>query len=138
NNKDAVAALLHKIADENPSFVLALGDLTYCGAVRALWDKFDELAEPLVRSGIPVYSLPGNHEYLGEPPYNFTEGIETAGYIKDTHWSDEYFARFPNAAGKTWYSKKWKDIAIITLNSNFSHLNEAQVSAQTNWYRNEL
>src|SRR5579872_6034510 len=57
DNRNAVEVLMRKIADENPSFILILGDLTWDGGVHELWDSFDNLATPIYNNHIPVYAL---------------------------------------------------------------------------------
>ncbi len=122
NNKDAVRGLLKKIAEEDPSFVLVLGDFTFSGSSVNSWEDFDDLAKPIHIKGIPIFPLPGNHEYFG----NHKEGFH------------QYFSRFPQIQHKLWYLKKWKDIGIITLNANFNHLSQEQITKQNTWYRNQM
>lgn len=122
DNKKAVQVLLKKIADEDPSLVVILGDLTFPGSSSAAWQKFDKLAKPIHDKGIPVYPLPGNHEYFGD---------HAAGF-------EEYFSRFPNIENQLWYAKQWKDIAIITLNANFDHLSDEEIAEQNSWYYDKL
>ncbi|MFI5264449.1 MAG: metallophosphoesterase family protein [Candidatus Kapaibacterium sp.] len=122
DNKDAVRALLKKIADEDPSFVLILGDLTFPGSSIGSWHDLDELAKPIRDKNIPVFPLPGNHEYFGNHLVAF----------------EEYFARFPKIDHALWYSKRWKDIGIITLDANFSFLSKDQRDDQRSWYLSEM
>lgn len=122
DNKKAVKALLEKIAAENPSLVVILGDLTFPGSSTAAWQEFDKLAKPIHDKGIPVYPLPGNHEYFGD---------HAAGF-------EEYFSRFPNVENQLWYLKEWKDIAIITLNANFNQLSDDEIAKQNQWYYDKL
>ncbi len=122
NNKDAVRALLKKIAEENPSFVLVLGDFTFSGSSVNSWEDFDDLAKPIHKKSIPVFPLPGNHEYFGNPREGF----------------HQYFSRFPQIQHKLWYVKKWQDIGIVTLNANFNHLSKDQLTKQNEWYRLEM
>jgi hypothetical protein len=122
DNKNAVRALLRKIADENPSFVLILGDLTFPGSSRKSWQDLDDLSKPIRDKNIPIFPLPGNHEYFG----NHVEAF------------DEYFARFPNINRALWYSKRWRDIGIITLDANFGFLSNEQQNEQRTWYLSEM
>ena len=122
DNKNAVRALLKKIAEEDPSFVLILGDLTYPGSSHKSWEDLDELAKPIHDKGIPVFPLPGNHEYIGNHVTAF----------------GEYFSRFPQINNQLWYSKKWKDIGIITLDANFDHLSKDAIREERSWYLSEM
>jgi len=137
NNRNAVAALLKKIADENPSFVLILGDLTWDGGVHGLWQTFDTLMLPVYEKHIPVYALSGNHEYFGDEHATLADRFER-GYKTNTDWLEEYFSRFPVLHEKLWYSTTWKDIGIIALNSNFTYLSKAEIKNEMRWYTNEL
>ena len=57
--------LLPEVARTNPAFVVMLGDLVSWGASAAEWDDFDEHTDALRRMGIPVFAVPGNHDYFG-------------------------------------------------------------------------
>ena len=122
NNRAAVKALFQKIAGESPAFLLILGDLTYSGGSKSKWEDFDALARPVHDAGIPVYPLPGNHEYFGD----------------EDVFLEEYFSRFPITHGSLWYSVRWKDVGMITLNSNFDKLESKQVVEQGKWYLSEM
>ncbi len=122
DNKNAVRALLKKISEEDPSFVLVLGDFTFPGSSLNSWQDFDDLAKPIRTKGIPIFPLPGNHEYFGNHNVAFTQ----------------YFSRFPQIKEQLWYSKKWKDIGIITLNSNFSNLSKDDITDERKWYLGEM
>lgn len=122
NNRHFVKALFKKIADERPGFVMLLGDLTFDGGKENLWQSFDQLAQPLRETGIPVYPLLGNHEYFG----NFRE------------MQRQYFSRFQQIEAKDWYSFRWRDVGIIMLNSNFTELSADQRKQQTRWYLGAL
>jgi hypothetical protein len=137
DNRNAVGVLLNKIANENPVFILILGDLTWDGGVHELWNSLDSLAAPILNKHIPVYPLPGNHEYFGEENPSFADRLER-GYKTNTDWYQEYFSRFPNVNEELWYSKKWKDIGIIMLNSNFRYLSNDEIKQQLRWYSREL
>ena len=122
NNKDAVRTLLKKIAEEDPSFVLVLGDFTFHGSSVNSWSDFDDMAKAIHEKGIPIFPLPGNHEYFGNPKEGF----------------HQYFLRFPQIQHKLWYVKKWKDVGIITLNANFNHLSKEQITKQNTWYNTQM
>jgi len=122
DNKDAVRALLAKIAEEDPSFVLILGDLTFPGSSKQAWSDLDELSKPVRDKDIPVFPLPGNHEYMGNHAAAF----------------EEYFTRFPNTNHSLWYSKRWKDIGIITLDANFFYLSKDQRDDERSFYLSEM
>ncbi|MEP7234896.1 MAG: metallophosphoesterase [Ignavibacteriota bacterium] len=122
NNKKAVETLLAEIAREDPTFVLILGDLTFSGSSLKEWKVLDAMSKPIISAGIPVFPLPGNHEYLGNHNTAF----------------QEYFSRFPQLGNRLWYSKRWKDIGIITLDANLSHFKKEQSDDERAWYLSEL
>lgn len=118
NNRAAVGAICDKIASLHPGFLLALGDLTFDGASEKLWRTFDAYAKPIRDSNIRIYPLLGNHEYFTDKRKMYFE----------------YSSRFPYIKDQLWYVIKWHDVAIITLNSNFSHLSKKERRLQDEWY----
>src|ERR1043165_3547567 len=122
NNRAAVGAICDKIASLHPGFLLALGDLTFDGASEKLWRTFDAYVKPLRDSSIRIYPLFGNHEYFTDKRKMFYE----------------YSSRFPHINDQLWYLIKWHDVAIITLNSNFSHLSKKERRLQDEWYKQAL
>jgi hypothetical protein len=121
-NDSARAVIFRKIASEQPAAVFVLGDLVASGNDTSEWNYFMNLVSPLRQEQIPIYPLPGNHEYFGNN--------ETA--------LQNYFSYFPSLQQKLWYDVQWKSVAFILLNSNFDDMSEDQKQAQMSWYERTM
>lgn len=59
---DTHAELVRSILHEDPDLAIMTGDLVDMGSDEGDWDRYFDVATPLLRS-VPVYPAPGNHEY---------------------------------------------------------------------------
>jgi hypothetical protein len=59
---DVHAQVVQAILREDPDLVLQTGDVVERGTEEGDWDRFFQVAAPLLRQ-VPVYMAPGNHEY---------------------------------------------------------------------------
>lgn len=59
---DVHAQVVQSILREDPDLVLQTGDVVERGTEEGDWDRFFQVAGPLLRR-VPVYMAPGNHEY---------------------------------------------------------------------------
>jgi hypothetical protein len=59
---DVHAALNQSLADEQPDFAILTGDLVDRGSDEGDWERFFEIAGPLLRS-LAIFPAIGNHEY---------------------------------------------------------------------------
>jgi 3',5'-cyclic AMP phosphodiesterase CpdA len=59
---DVHALLQRSIADEDPDFALVTGDLVDRGTDEGDWERFFEIAAPLLRQ-VTLFAAPGNHDY---------------------------------------------------------------------------
>ena len=59
---DVHAEVVRSIRAEDPDLAISTGDLVDMGSDEAEWDRYFEVADPLLGS-IPVYVAVGNHEY---------------------------------------------------------------------------
>jgi Icc-related predicted phosphoesterase len=57
--------LLRAMADEDPRFVVLLGDLVFDGESCSDWDRADRLFAPLRETGAGFLLAPGNHDWQG-------------------------------------------------------------------------
>lgn len=121
-NDSARQLVFSKIAEENPAFLIILGDLVYQGDGEDHWKDFDDTATPVLQKGIPVFPLFGNHEYYGSNARAF----------------DHFFNRFPHLGRRFWNSVRFDSIAIILLNSNFVEMDPDQIMTQDEWYQDRL
>jgi hypothetical protein len=114
--------IIDEIARREPAFVIHLGDLTTRGSSIKHWQQFDDLHKAFREKKIPYFPILGNHEFYG----NNERALQN------------YFGRFPHLAEKRWYSLTWKNVTIITVDSNFSFLTKEQTEEQSQWYLSEL
>jgi 3',5'-cyclic AMP phosphodiesterase CpdA len=121
-NDAARQLVLEKIADEDPAFLIILGDLVFQGDDPRHWDMFDQVTAKIRLRGIPAFPVVGNHEYFGNHNRAF----------------DLFFNRFPHLHRQLWSSFRFGPIAVILLNSNFEHLHGDSVDQQDAWYRARL
>ena len=119
-NKSPV--LLRKIADRDPAFLIILGDLIFQGSSTLHWTHFDKNSRPILENRLPLFPIPGNHEYYGPDEKAFKH----------------YFSRFPHLENKTWYGFSFKNTGFIMLNSNFDQMSPLERTNQRKWYLQEL
>ncbi len=121
-NERATRTILHAIARDSTCVALFhLGDITGMGSVGDLWDIFDENSRLLRRAKIPLLPAFGNHEYMPFPESG----------------KRNFLLRFPFVT-ESWYETRVGSVAVIILNSNFSHLSEIESKDQQRWYRQTL
>lgn len=121
-NEGVPKKIFDKIADENPLFVIHLGDMSFWGSSTTWWSYFDEDAAEIIKKGIPIYPVPGNHDYFGS----------------NEKAVNNFVSRFPFLKERTWYSKRINNLGIIFLNSNFEDLTDEDNNAQLRFYKKEL
>ncbi len=114
--------IFNKIADENPLFVVHLGDMSFWGSSTTWWSYFDEDAAEVIKKGIPIFPVLGNHDYFG----NNDKAV------------NNLVSRFPFLKERTWYTKRINNLGIIFLNSNFEDLTDEDNKAQLRFYKKEL
>jgi Icc-related predicted phosphoesterase len=112
--------LLPEIARHNPAFVVMVGDLVSWGASGIEWQDFDERTDTLRRMGIPVFAVPGNHDYFGGDDLR------------------QYFARLPHIQGQKWYERRYGGLGMIFLDSNAGPLSKGEWLDQKHWYEAAL
>ena len=121
-NDTARQLVLNRIAEENPAFLVILGDLVFQGDDKQHWERFDEVAGAVRQKNIPVFPLFGNHEYFGFHKKAF----------------EHFFGRFPHLNRQLWYVVRFNSVAIVLLNSNFKNLSQDLINKQNEWYRARL
>jgi predicted phosphodiesterase len=119
NNEEATQMLYSSIARQTTvDAVYHLGDITSIGMFDWYWSSFDAFHASL---RVPLYAVPGNHDY-----YYFTSLAMR-----------QFKHRFPEQPS-TWFTKRFGDIAVVALNSNFSKLSDHANQRQRSWYTGEL
>lgn len=107
--------------ENEPAFIVHLGDMVYDGASTEDWIYFDHSTETIRNKNIPIVPVLGNHEYFG-----------------DSQSSEQNISsRFSELKDSTWRSFKFKNVAFILLNSNTEMSGEMN-ERQKQWYRSEL
>ncbi len=114
--------IIDEITRRGPAFVVHLGDLTTRGSSKKHWEEFDDMHKEFRKNKIPYLPVLGNHEFYG----NNQKALQS------------YFGRFLHLDQRRWYSFKWKKIAFIMIDSNFSALTEEQIREQTEWFQSQL
>jgi len=122
-NDEARPLLIRSIVEDQPAFLVHLGDMTDWGSDDDAWKYFDNLVEPLKSAHIDIFPVMGNHEYFGLSKEHSLKNVED---------------RFPQIALSHWYLKKYGPIALIFLDSNQKQLGETAWSNQVTWFENIL
>jgi len=118
-NEAQSLAIIDQVAQENPAFVVHLGDLVNDGESSTEWAYFDRLIAPLTTRQIGIKPVLGNHD--AEP---------FAGLVPP-----EAQQRFP-ALGRTgWYAATYRELGLIWLNTN---LRGQQRKQQTTWFEHAM
>lgn len=118
-NELARRQLVQKIANENPRFVVHLGDMVSEGGDISEWDYFDRLMLPIQRRQIPIYPTLGNHEYWGNQ--NIARKAE--------------LGRFEDLKHGAAYSKVYSGIGLVWLDSNLGGIAGKK---QADWFDQQL
>ncbi len=111
---DTHAELARSILHEDPDLAIMTGDLVDMGSDEGDWDRYFEVAAPLVQS-VPVYPAPGNHEYArggkGQARFRTLFGV----------------------TGSSWRSFDVAGVHFVTLDSN-----QYGAPEQLAWLRRDL
>jgi Icc-related predicted phosphoesterase len=110
--------LLAELARRAPAFAVMVGDLVADGSSSSHWREFDDRSEALRRLHIPVFAVPGNHEYY------------FGGQANLRH----YFARLPHLENQHWYFRRYGSLGLVFLDSNEGPLSTSQWVEQARWY----
>ena len=122
NNEEATRVLFRCIAGDSTCMaVFHLGDFVSMGWSASAWRDFDEKSAPLRNTSIPLYPALGNHEYMLWGPVG----------------KALFEQRFP-AYKNGWYVQRIEGIGVVILNSNFTHLADAEQAEQEQWYEDQL
>ena len=112
-------ALVQRIAQEKPNFLLITGDLVLDGERFGDWDVYDRETRPLREAGVQIFPVLGNHDLTGS--------VELA--------QQNYFRRFPALNSRRWYSVRYGNCYFLMVDSNSSLEPE---SPQLLWLASEL
>jgi 3',5'-cyclic AMP phosphodiesterase CpdA len=118
NDRGRVELVDQLVSQENPAFVVHLGDLV-AKASPPHFRYFDELMAPIRAARIPIFPVLGNHEYFGE-------GRDPSRAMR---------LRFRDLNQGGYYAKRWGRIGLVWLDSNLSGRAAAR---QSEWLRRTL
>jgi predicted phosphodiesterase len=118
-------AIIERVVDEQPDFVLHLGDMVYCGNTHQ-WKIFDLFEGRILHEGIPFYPVLGNHEYR-----SLTEKYPPDPDEQLQH----YFNRFPFLEKRRWYTFTHGPCTFIILDTGTEFTEE---SHQYQWLKRKL
>jgi predicted phosphodiesterase len=121
-NDEARGAILRRIAEEEPAFVLHLGDVVVRGSSAWHWERFDEFAAPLRELTVPIVAALGNHEYYGSNDVALRN----------------FWCRFRRPGDERWLAFRFRSVGIIVLESNVAELSSAEREAQERWCLGKL
>ena len=119
---DERRAVIARLAEERPDFVLNTGDLVAFGSDTASWEGFDAEMAPLRDAGVAYLPVLGNHDLFPD----------AAGGLAN------WFARFPWLHERRWYDVRYGYVALLVLDTNTVALSPQEIAAQDAWYAAKL
>lgn len=121
-NEEATAAIFSALVHEQGVAALFhLGDVTAMGSCTTGWERIDAYLSRIEDAGIPVFPVPGNHDY----------------YIFPRQGKRAFLKRFPRRE-PSWYVTRTGAIAVVLLNSNFFRLSNHERAEQQRWFETEV
>ena len=115
-NHGASARIMRRVAAEQPTALILLGDMVWWGSSQDEWLRFDSIMLPIDRTRIPTYPILGNHEYLGDTAI----GLQ---HVRD---------RFPSV--QLDHDVRVIDsVAVVLLNTNVGSMTDSAALRQEQW-----
>ena len=121
SNANARKLIFGEIENLSPKAVVHLGDLVSAGSLSTSWEEIDHFVGRLRDRKIDFVPIPGNHEYL------FFSKAGISNFVQ----------RFPSAS-LSGASRRYANVAVILINSNFDELPEQDRTGQLRWFRKTL
>ncbi len=115
---DVHADIVSHIRADDPDLAIMTGDLVDMGSDEADWDRYFEIATPLL-ARVPVHPAPGNHEYA------------RGGRGQDRFRA--LFGPLDPVSAPTWHSFDVAGVHFIALDSN-----QYRAPAQLEWLKADL
>jgi 3',5'-cyclic AMP phosphodiesterase CpdA len=119
---DERRAVIARLAEERPDFIVNTGDLVAAGSMASQWTTFDEETAPLREQAIAYFASLGGHDLWP---------IERVGL-------EHAAARFPYLAERIGYGLRHGYVDVIVLDSTASGLPPEQQDAQSAWLRDRF
>jgi 3',5'-cyclic AMP phosphodiesterase CpdA len=117
-------ALVQKIAEEKPDVLLITGDLPHQGGEANDYAVYQQETEPWRKAGIRVFPALGNHELYDPRDRNACNSC-----------LENWWNAFPELRGRRWYSIRFGEAYIITLDST---LELTAGAVQSRWLARQL
>jgi hypothetical protein len=124
SNPVARQALVSKIAEEKPNLLLLSGDVPFHGGEANDYAVYQSETKSWQQEGIQVFPALGNHELYDPRDRNGC-----------AHCMENWWNAFPKFRGRRWYSVRFGEAYIVTLDSN---LELTPGSAQGQWLEAQL
>ncbi|MFC2083561.1 metallophosphoesterase family protein [Bacteroidota bacterium] len=122
NNWGIRKLLFKKIVDENPDFLIHLGDLVSFGSSASSWNLLWQDFKIIIENNIYAFPVLGNHDYYGSNLFAL----------------DKFYSVFPHLREFTWYTIRYDSLILLLLNSNFDEISEQEILNQKLWYSERL
>lgn len=100
SNPEARRAIVQKIAELKPAFVLFTGDLVRRGEQWHDWQVYRNESKPLRDANVRLFTVPGNHELWGDKRL------------------EHYFEQFPELKHERWYTVRAGNTLSLMLDSD--------------------
>lgn len=113
-------SLVQRIAEEDPSVLLLSGDVPFHGGEANDYAVYEQEAARWRAAGVKVFPALGNHELYG---------------CLESKCLENWWNAFPELRGRRWYSVRFGNAYIITLDSN---LDLQPGSRQSKWVAKQL
>ena len=117
---DVHAELDRALAEEQPDFALTTGDFVDRGSDEGDWERFFEIAGPLLRQ-LPLFPAIGNHEYA-------SRGRGLVAFMRLFRWPVA-----PAPEEESWYSFDLDGAHFVALDSN-----QYKAPRQRAWFERDL
>lgn len=121
HNEKATEMIFKDVVARQPTSLFILGDVVSLGDKNAKWKNIDRYLQWCAKANIPVYATLGNHELMWSPKKG----------------KQKFQARFPMHS-PVGYFEISDSIAVILLNSNFSHMTSEEITQQDDWYHKTI
>lgn len=100
SNPEVRRAIVQKIAEEKPDFVVFTGDLVLAGDQEHDWQVYQQETQSWRDANIRLFTVPGNHDFVGDPRLR------------------HYFTEFPELKSDRWYTIRAANVLTLMLDSN--------------------
>jgi 3',5'-cyclic AMP phosphodiesterase CpdA len=111
-------AVVAKLAEERPDFIVNGGDVVSAGSYRSQWEIFDLESKSMRDAGIAYLPVLGNHDLWPDK----REGL--------ANWH----ARFPHLGGRRWNEFRYGAVSLLLVDSNATELSIEEERQQDEWF----